>query len=144
MDYTTIRSVNDKYIFIKVEGKEDRTPTKKSDLLDVLGSFNNDYNFYSRMVLESEKTREKINIELEKLEAYEKQLEGIIEEHKEDPLYRRGLADACFNLGYTGKKIHETLCKLSGVSAVVSDAMHKRDKAERMTQDILNALKSFS
>lgn len=140
MDYTTIRSVNDKYIFIKVDGKEYRTPTKKADLSDVLESFNNDYNFYNRMVLESERTQKKINAELEKLEAYEKQLQNIIEEHKEEPLYKRGLADACFNLEYTGKKIHETLCKLSGVSAVVSDAMHKRDKAERMTQDILNAL----
>ena len=144
MDYTTITNINDKYIFIKVDGKEDRTPTKKADLSDVLESFNNDYNFYNRMVLESERTYEKINAELEKLEAYEKLLEGIIEEHKEEPLYKRGLTDACFNLGYTEKKIHEILCKLSGVSAVVSDAMHKRDKAERMTQDILNTLKSFS
>ena len=96
------------------------------------------------MVLESEKTREKINIELEKLEAYEKQLESIIEAHKEDPLYRRGLADVCYNLTYTGKQIHETLCKLSGISVVVSDAMHKRDVAERMIHDILNALKAFS
>ena len=144
MDYTTIRSVNDKYIFIKVDGKEDRTPTKKADLSDVLESFNNDYNFYNRMVLETEKTKVKINLELGKLLSYEKQLENIIEENKNDPLYRRGLADACFNLEYTGKKIHETLCKLSGVSAVVSDAMHKRDKAERMTKEILNALKSFS
>ena len=98
MDYTTIRSINSKYIFVKIDEKEDRTPTKKSAIIEVLEEFNNDSNFYNRMILETQKTYANVSNELEKLESYRKHLENVIEENKEDPLYRRGLADSCFTL----------------------------------------------
>ena len=143
MDYTTIRSINNKYIFVKIDGKEDRITTKKSDLLEVLEEFNNDSNFYNRMILETQKTYANISNGLEKLEAYKEQLENIIEENKEDPLYRRGLADACFTLEYTNKKIYDTLCNMSGINTVISDAMMKREHADGLIKQCIDALKAI-
>ena len=143
MDYTTIRSINSKYIFVKIDGKEDRATTKKSDLIEVLEEFNNDSNFYNRMILETQKTYNKTSTELEKLETYRTHLESIIEENKEDPMYRRGLADACFSLEYTNRQIYDTLCNMSGINTVISDAMMKREHVDRLIKQCIDALKAI-
>lgn len=143
MDYTTVTGINAKYIFVKNDGKEDRTLTKKMNLLELLENLNNDFCFYKRMALEAEKTYTRINAELESLEIYEKQLESTIEEHKEEPLYKRGLADACFILECTKERIKETLYKLSGIRTVKMDARQKEDKAEKMIHIIKNILKTI-
>src|SRR5574344_82127 len=141
MDYTTIRSINSKYIFVKIDGKEDRTTTKKSDLIEVLEELNNDSDFYNRMILETQKTYNKASTELEKLETYRTHLESIIEENKEDPMYKRGIADACFSLEYTNKQIHNTLCNMSGINTVIHDAMMKREHTDKLIKQCIDALK---
>lgn len=143
MDYTTVTGINAKYIFFKNDAKEDRALTKKTDLLELLESSNNDFYFYKRMALEAEKTYTRINAELEKLKIYEKQLESTIDEHKEEPLYKRGLADACFVLKCTKERIKETLYELSGIRTVKMDARQKADKAEKMMHIIKNILKTI-
>lgn len=143
MDYTTIRSINNKYIFVKIDGKDDRITTKKSDLVEVLEEFNNDSNFYNRMILETQKTYANVSNNLEKLEIYKKRLENIVEENKEDPLYKRGLADACFTLKYTNKEIHDTLCNLSGISMVLHDAMMQKERADKLIKQCIDTLKAI-
>lgn len=65
MDYTTVIGINSKYIYVKNDEKEYKTPTKKADLLELAENFNNDFCFYNRMILEAEKTYIRINAELE-------------------------------------------------------------------------------
>lgn len=143
MDYTTVIEINAKYIFVKNDGKEDKTPTKKADLLELLENFDNDFCFYNRMALESEKTYTRINAKLESLKIYEKRLESIIEEHKEEPLYKRGLADTCFSLKNTKENIKRTLYELSGIRMVKMDARQKENRAEKMIHIIKNILKTI-
>lgn len=143
MDYTTVIGINSKYIYVKNDEKEYKTPTKKADLLELSENFNNDFCFYNRMILEAEKTYIRINAELESLEIYEKRLESTIEEHKEEPLYKRGLADACFKLKCTKERIKETSYKLSGIREVKMDARQKEDRAEKMIHIIKNILKTI-
>ena len=132
-----VRSVNTKYIFfINDDGKEDRKTTHYAELQDILDDLQNDYYFYNRMLNETEKTYRRINAECEKLENNIANIEKRIEENKDDPLVKRGLADICFNYEYTQEKHTQVMMQLSGIRIVTSDTRNKLERIERLINEI--------
>ena len=136
-----IKSVNTKYIFfINDDGKEDRKTTHYAELQDILDDLQNDYYFYNRMLNETEKTYNRINAECEKLENKIASIEKRIEENKDDPLVKRGLADICFNYEYTQEKHTQVIMQLSGIRIVTSDTRNKLERIERLINEIQSAM----
>ena len=132
-----VKSVNTKYIFfINDDGKEDRKTTHYAELQDILDDLQNDYHSYNRMLSETEKTYSRINSECEKLENSIASIEKRIEENKDDPLVKRGLADICFNYEQTQKKHTQVIMQLSGIRIVTSDTRNKLERIERLINDI--------
>ena len=132
-----VKSVNTKYIFfINDDGKEDRKTTHYAELQEILDDLQSDYYFYNRMLNETEKTYSRINTEREKLENIIANIEKRIEENKDDPLVKRGLADICFNYEQTQKKHTQVTMQLSGIRIVTSDTRNKLERIERLINDI--------
>ena len=132
-----IKSVNTKYIFfINDDGKEDRKTTHYAELQAILDDVQSDYYFYNRMLNETEKTYSRINAECEKLESSIDSLEKRIEENKDDPLVKRGLADICFSYEYTQEKHTQVIMQLSGIRIVTSDTRNKLERIERLINEI--------
>ena len=131
-----IKSVNTKYIFfINDDRKEDRKTTHYAELQDILDDLQNDYYFYNRMLNETEKTYNRINAECEKLENNIASIEKRIEENKDDPMVKRGLADICFNYEQTQKKHTQVIMQLSGIRIVTSDTRNKLERIERLINE---------
>ena len=140
-----VKSVNAKYIFfINDDGKEDRKTVHYAELQDVLDDLQNDYYFYNRMLSETEKTYSRISAECEKLENNITNLEKRIEENKDDPLVKRGLADICWNYEQTQKKHTQVIMQLSGIRIVTSDTRNKLDRIERLINDIQSVMRVIS
>ena len=140
-----IKSVNTKYIFfINDNGKEVRKTTHYSELQEILNDLQNDYYFYNRMLNETEKTYNRINTECEKLENNIANIEKRIEENKDDPLVKRGLADICFNYERTQEKHTQVIMQLSGIRIVTSDARNKLERIERLINDIQSVMRVIS
>ena len=132
-----VRSVNTKYIFfINDDGKEDRKTAHYAELQDILDDLQNDYYFYNRMLNETEKTYRRINAECEKLENNITNIEKRIDENKDDPMVKRGLADICFNYEQTQKKHTQVIMQLSGIRIVTSDTRNKLERIERLINEI--------
>ena len=132
-----VKSVNTKYIFfINDDGKEDRKTAHYTELQEILDDLQNDYYFYNRMLSETEKTYSRINAECEKLESSIDSLEKRIEENKDDPLVKRGLADICFSYEYTQEKYTQVIMQLSGIRIVTSDTRNKLERIERLINEI--------
>ena len=132
-----VKSVNAKYIFfINDDGKEDRKTTHYAELQEILDDLQSDYYFYNRMLSETEKTYSRINSECEKLENSIASIEKRIEENKDDPLVKRGLADICFNYEQTQKKHTQVIMQLSGIRIVTSDTRSKLERIERLINEI--------
>lgn len=140
-----VKSVNTKYIFfINDDGKEDRKTTHYAELQDILDDLQNDYYFYNRMLSETEKTYSRINSECKKLENSIASIEKRIEENKDDPLVKRGLADICFNYEQTQKKHTQVIMQLSGIRIVTSDTRSKLERIERLINDIQAVMRVVS
>ena len=140
-----VKSVNTKYIFfINDDGKEDRKTTHYAELQDILDDLQNDYYFYNRMLLETEKTYIRINAECEKLENNIANIEERIEENKDDPLVKRGLADICFSYEYTQEKHTQVIMQLSGIRIVTSDTKNKLERIERFINEIQSVMCAIS
>ena len=140
-----VRSVNTKYIFfINDEGKEDRKTTHYAELQDVLDDLQNDYYFYNRMLSETEKTYSRISAECEKLESSIASLENRINENKNDPMLKRGLADICFNYEQTQKKHTQVIMQLSGIRIVTSDTRNKLERIKRLINEIQSVMHIIS
>ena len=140
-----VRSVNTKYIFfINDDGKEDRKTTHYAELQEILDDLQNDYYFYNRMLNETEKTYRRINAECEKLENNIANIEKRIEEDKDDPLVKRGLADICWNYEQTQKKHTQVIMQLSGIRIVTSDTRNKLERIERLINDIQAVMRVIS
>ena len=140
-----VRSVNTKYIFfINDDGKEDRKTANYAELQEILDDLQNDYYFYNRMLSETEKTYSRINSECEKLENSIASIEKRIEENKDDPLVKRGLADICFNYEQTQKKHTQVIMQLSGIRIVTSDTRSKLERIERLINDIQAVMRVIS
>ena len=140
-----VRSVNTKYIFfINDDGKEDRKTTHYAELQEILDDLQNDYYFYNRMLNETEKTYSHINAECEKLENNIANIEKRIEEDKDDPLVKRGLADICWNYEQTQKKHTQVIMQLSGIRIVTSDTRNKLERIERLINDIQAVMRVIS
>ena len=132
-----VKSVNTKYIFfINDDGKEDRKTTHYAELQEILDDLQSDYYFYNRMLNETEKTYNRVNAECEKLENSIASIEKRIEENKDDPLVKRGLADICFNYEQTQKKHTQVIMQLSGIRIVTSDTRSKLERIERLINEI--------
>ena len=137
-----VRSVNTKYIFfINDDGKEDRKNTHYAELQEILDDLQNDYYFYNRMRSETEKTYSRINSECEKLENSIANIEKRIEENKDDPLVKRGLAEICFSYEYTQEKHTQVIMQLSGIRIVTSDARNKLELIELLINDIQSVMR---
>ena len=137
-----VKSVNTKYIFfINDDGKEDRKTAHYAELQDVLDDLQNDYYFYNRMLNETEKTYSRINSESEKLENSIASIEKRIEENKDDPLVKRGLADICFNYEQTQKKHTQVIMQLSGIRIVTSDARNKLERIKLLINEIQSVMR---
>ena len=140
-----VKSVNTKYIFfINDGGKEDRKTANYAELQEILDDLQNDYYFYNRMLSETEKTYSRINSECEKLENSIASIEKRIEENKDDPLVKRGLADICFNYEQTQKKHTQVIMQLSGIRIVTSDTRSKLERIERLINDIQAVMRVIS
>lgn len=140
-----IRTVNTKYIFfINGDGKEDRKTTHYAELQKILDDLQNDYYFYNRMLNETEKTYKRINAECEKLESNLSNIEKRIEENKNDPLVRRGLADICWNYERTQEKHAQVIMQLSGIREVTSDTGNKLERIERLINEIQTVMRVIS
>ena len=132
-----ISQVNKKYIFLLLtDGRQDRQSVNLSELktlyldvsekmkcLDFTVNYNRD--FYNELTLEYEK-QEKI------IEFYEK----YIEEHKEDPLVRRGLHDGCYALTTANNKRQEIALERAGVSHASIKASDEYWKLYRIKKQI--------
>ena len=70
--------------------------------------------------------------------------EVLIEENKDDPLVKRGLADICFNYEQTQKKHTQVIMQLSGIRIVTSDARNKLERIERLINDIQSVMRVIS
>ena len=140
-----VKSVNTKYIFfINDDGKEDRKTAHYAELQEILDDLQNDYYFYNRMLSETEKTYICINAECEKLENNIANIEKRIEENKDDPMVKRGLADICFNYEQTQKKHTQVIMQLSGIRIVTSDTRSKLERIERLINDIQAVMRLIS
>ena len=140
-----VKSVNTKYIFfINDDGKEDRKTTHYAELQEILDDLQNDYYFYNRMLNETEKTYNRINAECEKLENNIASIEKRIEENKDDPMVKRGLADICFNYECTQEKHTQVIMQLSGIRIVTSDTRNKLERIERLINDIQAVMRVVS
>ena len=137
-----VKSVNTKYIFfINDDGKEDRKTIHYAELQDILDDLQNDYYFYNRMLNETEKTYNRINAECEKLENNIASIEKRIEENKDDPMVKRGLADICWNYEQTQKKHTQVIMQLSGIRIVTSDTRNKLERIERLINEIQSVMR---
>ena len=137
-----VKSVNTKYIFfINDDGKEDRKTAHYAELQEILDDLQNDYYFYNRMLNETEKTYDCINAECEKLENNIASIEKRIEENKDDPLVKRGLADICFSYEYTQEKHTQVIMQLSGIRIVTSDTRSKLERIERLINEIQSVIR---
>ena len=140
-----VKSVNAKYIFfINDDGKEDRKTSHYTELEEILDDLQNDYYFYNRMLNETEKTYKRINDECEKLENSITSIEKRIEENKNYPLIRRGLADICWDYERTQEKHTQVIMKISGIREVTSDARNKLERIERLINEIQAAMRVIS
>ena len=140
-----VKSVNTKYIFfINDDGKEDRKTTHYAELQDILDDLQNDYYFYNRMLSETEKTYSRINAECEKLENNIASIEKRIEENKNDPMVKRGLADICWSYEQTQKKHIQVIMQLSGIRIVTSDTRSKLERIERLINEIQSVMRVIS
>lgn len=140
-----VKSVNTKYIFfINDDGKEDRKTTHYAELQDILDDLQGDYYFYNRMLSETEKTYSRINSECEKLENSIANIEKRIEENKDNPLVKRGLADICYSYEYTQEKHTQVIMQLSGIRIVTSDTRNKLERIERLINDIQAVMRVVS
>ena len=140
-----VKSVNTKYIFfINDDGKEDRKTAHYAELQEILDDLQNDYYFYNRMLSETEKTYNRVNAECEKLENNIANIEKRIEENKDDPLVKRGLADICWNYEQTQKKHTQVIMQLSGIRIVTSDTINKLERIERLINEIQSVMRVIS
>ena len=140
-----VKSVNAKYIFfINDDGKEDRKTTHYTELEEILDDLQNDYYFYNRMLSETEKTYNRINAECEKLENSIADIEKRIEENKNDPMVKRGLADICWNYERTQEKHTQVIMQLSGIRIVTSDTRNKLERIERLINEIQAVMRVIS
>lgn len=140
-----VKSVNAKYIFfINDDGKEDRKTAHYTELEEILDDLQNDCYFYNRMLNETEKTYKRINAEREKLENSIASIEKRIEENKNDPLVRRGLADICWNYERTQEKHAQVIMQLSGIRIVMSDTRNKLERIEQLINEIQAVMRVIS
>ena len=140
-----VKSVNTKYIFfINDDGKEDRKIAHYAELQEILDDLQNDYYFYNRMLNETEKTYDRINAECENLENHIASIEKRIEENKDDPLVKRGLADICFDYEQTQEKHTQVIMQLSGIRIVTSDTRNKLERIERLINEIQAVMRVIS
>lgn len=140
-----VKSVNAKYIFfINDDGKEDRKTSHYTELEEILDDLQNDYYFYNRMLSETEKTYKRINAEYEKLKNSIADIEKRIEENKNDPLVKRGLADICWNYERTQEKHTQVIMQLSGIRIVSSDIRNKLERIERLINEIQSVMRVIS
>lgn len=142
MDYRHINEVNKSYVFLTYpDGKQDRKPTHKKDIVEALECLVKDRDFYNRMVLETRKEMGKLQKEIEIINSRQAELEKYIDGHNEDPLIRRGLADICFKYQNNNKEYTKIIHQLSGMGTILNHAFEKQLKAEKIISNIENTLK---
>lgn len=140
-----VKSVNAKYIFfINDDGKEDRKTAHYAELQEILDDLQNDYYFYNRMLNETEKTYKRVDAEREKLENSISSIEKHIDENKNDPMVRRGLAEICWNYERAQEKHTQVIMQLSGIREVTSDTRNKLERIERLINEIQAVMRVIS
>lgn len=127
-----ITQISHTYIFSKENGKEERQQVSKETLAFLVEKFSKDYEFYTRMVVEVEEQLQVQQKKINELKAKERYLTNIIEVNKNDPIFKRELADECFELKNTQEKFLKQCFILNGINSVLADALWERENSRRL------------